>query len=153
MPFSQVIPDSKVHVAHMGTTWVLLAPCEPHVGLMNLAIRDITVKLYGYEGLGISNDWQLHCLSYCLFRLTSKNSVRVQSRVSHFHSWKCIWKCCMDVNDGHLVQVLMFWKSTSTTICLQHHIFVTEIKAYIINPMDHSLKCFKTIWLKSAHLW
>ena len=32
-------PDSKVHVAHMGLTWVLLAPGGPHVGPMNIAIR------------------------------------------------------------------------------------------------------------------
>ena len=35
------IPDSKVHGANMGPTWVLSAPDEPHVGPMNLAIRDI----------------------------------------------------------------------------------------------------------------
>ena len=34
------IPDSKVHVAHMGSTWVLSAPGGPHVGPINLAIRD-----------------------------------------------------------------------------------------------------------------
>ena len=34
------IPDSKVHGANMGPTWVLSAPDWPHVGLMNLAIRD-----------------------------------------------------------------------------------------------------------------
>ena len=31
-------PDSKVHGANMGPTWVLSAPSGPHVGLMNLAI-------------------------------------------------------------------------------------------------------------------
>ena len=34
------IPDSKVHGANMGPTWVLSAPDGPHVGPMNLAIRD-----------------------------------------------------------------------------------------------------------------
>ena len=34
------IPDSKVHMANMGPTWVLSAPDGPHVGPMNLAIRD-----------------------------------------------------------------------------------------------------------------
>ena len=33
-------PDSKVHGANMGLTWVLSAPDGPHVGPMNLAIRD-----------------------------------------------------------------------------------------------------------------
>ena len=32
-------PDSKVHGANMGPTWVLSAPDGPHVGPMNLAIR------------------------------------------------------------------------------------------------------------------
>ena len=32
-------PDINIHVAHLGLTWVLLAPGGPHVGPMNLAIR------------------------------------------------------------------------------------------------------------------
>ena len=35
------VPDSKVYGANMGPTWVLSAPDGPHVGPMNLAIRDI----------------------------------------------------------------------------------------------------------------
>ena len=35
------IPDSKVRVANTGATWVLASPGGPHVGPMNLAIRDI----------------------------------------------------------------------------------------------------------------
>ena len=33
------VPDSEVHGANMGSTWVLSAPDGPHVGPMNLAIR------------------------------------------------------------------------------------------------------------------
>ena len=33
-------PDSKVHGTNMGPTWVLSAPDGPHVGPMNLAIRE-----------------------------------------------------------------------------------------------------------------
>ena len=33
--------DSKVRGADMGPTWILSAPCGPHVGPMNLAIRDV----------------------------------------------------------------------------------------------------------------
>ena len=36
------IPDSKVRVASIVPTWVLSAPGAPHVGPMNLAIRDDT---------------------------------------------------------------------------------------------------------------
>ena len=35
------IPDSKVHGANMGPTWVRSAPDGPHVGPMNLAIGDM----------------------------------------------------------------------------------------------------------------
>ena len=35
-----VIPNNKVHGTKMGPTWVLSAPDRPHVGPMNLAIRD-----------------------------------------------------------------------------------------------------------------
>ena len=38
-------PDSKVHGANMEPTWVLSAPDGPHVGPMNLAIRETTVGL------------------------------------------------------------------------------------------------------------
>ena len=33
------IPDSKVHGANIGPTWVLSAPDGPHVDPMNIAIR------------------------------------------------------------------------------------------------------------------
>ena len=38
-----LIPDSKVHGANMGPTWVLSAPDGPHIGPMNLVIM---VALY-----------------------------------------------------------------------------------------------------------
>ena len=37
---SENIPDSKVNRANMGSTWVLSAPIETHVGPMNISIRD-----------------------------------------------------------------------------------------------------------------
>ena len=36
-----VYPDSKVHGANMGPTWVLSAPDRPHICPMNIAIRVI----------------------------------------------------------------------------------------------------------------
>ena len=40
-----IYPESKVHGASMGPTWVLLAPDGPHVGPMNLAIRVVASGL------------------------------------------------------------------------------------------------------------
>ena len=36
--YIKIVPDSKVHGADMGPTWVLSAPGGPHVDLMNLVI-------------------------------------------------------------------------------------------------------------------
>ena len=57
--------SNKVHEANMGPTWVLSATDGPHVGHMNLAIRDIactnTVKAHP-EGLlyvfAINHFWE-----------------------------------------------------------------------------------------------
>ena len=38
-------PDSKVHVANMGLTWVLSAPDGPHVGPMNLVTKVVHDKI------------------------------------------------------------------------------------------------------------
>ena len=57
------IPDSKVHGANMGPTWVLSAPGGLHVGLMNLAIWD---GLYIDTGLligKVSHVWKLPYLT------------------------------------------------------------------------------------------
>ena len=49
LQWSKHIPDSKVHGANMGPTWVLSAPDGPHVGPINLVIRDVMVCMYMYE--------------------------------------------------------------------------------------------------------
>ena len=41
-------PDSKVHRANVGPTWVLSAPDGPHVGPMNLAIREDSKWFHGF---------------------------------------------------------------------------------------------------------
>ena len=42
-------PDSKVHGAIMGPTWVLSAPDGPHVGPVNLAIRVFSETLLSHR--------------------------------------------------------------------------------------------------------
>ena len=39
-------PDSKVHGANMGSTWVLSAPSGPNVGPINFAVREDELFLY-----------------------------------------------------------------------------------------------------------
>ena len=47
------VPDSKVHVANMGPTWVLSAPDGPYVGPMNFAIRGVLCS----QNLCVLGDW------------------------------------------------------------------------------------------------
>ena len=50
-PLGHVInPDSKVHGASMGPTWALSAPAGPHVGPMNIAIREALLNLWACVG-------------------------------------------------------------------------------------------------------
>ena len=44
--FHKCHPDSKVHGANMGPTWVLWAPVGPYVGPMNLAIRAVLLNVF-----------------------------------------------------------------------------------------------------------
>ena len=53
-------PDSKVHGANMGPTWVLSAPDGPHVGPMNLAIREVMAWNRGAQIRRKHVIW-LHC--------------------------------------------------------------------------------------------
>ena len=60
-------PDSKVHGANMGPTWVLLAPDGPHIGPMNLAIGvvvqicdDIPHQGVGNAEVQLSQNTQIH---------------------------------------------------------------------------------------------
>ena len=50
-------PDSKVHGANMGPTWVLLVPDGAHVGPMNLAIR-VYIVLQPFNKLYIDGSEQ-----------------------------------------------------------------------------------------------
>ena len=76
------IPDSKVHGTNMGHTWVLSSPGGPHVGPMNLAIRDDKqrVLMHGHQGWNVRHGlchiymiyvyiWVVYsfCLFCCLF--------------------------------------------------------------------------------------
>ena len=47
------IPDSEVHGANIGPTWVLSAPAGPHVDPMNLAIRDDFIQLWHFKSYSV----------------------------------------------------------------------------------------------------
>ena len=54
-----ILPDSKVHAANMGPTWVLSSPDGPHVGPMNFAIRAYTLKSKLYQCQWVMLEWNV----------------------------------------------------------------------------------------------
>ena len=61
LDITDINPDSKVHGANMGPTWDLSAPDGPHVGPMNLAIREeIILAIFHKE---IWKHWIKHHLN------------------------------------------------------------------------------------------
>ena len=60
LSFHMTNPDSKVHVANMGPTWVLSAPDGPHVGPTNLATREVGEFQYSSPSNDIQGD-----ISFC----------------------------------------------------------------------------------------
>ena len=62
------IPDSTVHGANMGPTWVLSAPDGPHVGPMNLVIRDdahvISLQCYVQFNLAFSESYSVTLMNH-----------------------------------------------------------------------------------------
>ena len=82
-------PDSKVHEANMAPTWVLSAPDGPHVGPMNLAMR---------EGIA-SQKWLCH--SYLIVTFIQRTHKRYplarELCVTFVKRW-CWWPLCVNVH-------------------------------------------------------
>ena len=96
-----VTPDNKVHVANMEPSWVLSAPGGPHVGRMNLAIRDVLnirykqrVLMHRHQGWNVRHGlchiymkyiyiWVVYsfCLFCCLFII-----------VTWWYIWCIVWQ-------------------------------------------------------------
>ena len=70
-----IIPDSKVHGANMGPTWVLSDPDGPHVGPMSLAIRDIA---FIYTEL-VMQPWQHKTIKLLVY--LKGHSTQIQSHL------------------------------------------------------------------------
>ena len=68
--FHYDIPNSKVYGANMGSIWGRQDPGGPHVGPMNLAISDVSIRYHNIahsnaktdtrSGIGLPTWWRLH---------------------------------------------------------------------------------------------
>ena len=70
-------PDSKVHGANMGPTWALSAPCGPHVGPINLAIRDSLSRHGRHQANTQINTKHYSDVTWALWRTKSRQLDRL----------------------------------------------------------------------------
>ena len=100
-------PDSKIHGANMGPTWVLSAPVGPHVSPMNLAIREVCPALWlaqlcWYHGkqilrswtICVSEVWNVFCEIRARFLSLTRSKLRLCSanhRAGYFSNRACGW--------------------------------------------------------------
>ena len=85
-------PDSKIHGANMGPTWVLSAPDGPHVGPMHLAIR--VVRCDGdFKTMIFKRTKQQNNLGYLLWNSCQVNAKNIANEKSTLFQAK-VW-CVM----------------------------------------------------------
>ena len=104
-------PDNKVHGANMGPTWVLSAPDGPHVGPMNLVIRDWQIKESHYlnqSRLTIKILW--HSLQGNVYFNTKISIPKLWLKITHLKSQPHLPK-------GQWVFILQMYK-----LCINHFI-------------------------------
>ena len=100
------VPDSKVPVAHMGSTWVLTAPGGPHVGPMNLAIRGTPVTTADVINVPTNNaaDRQQLC--------RERSSPLPEYLLQH-------WLAQFDISLGkitHISRPVAYWERVETSV-------------------------------------
>ena len=107
-------PDSKVHGANMGPTWVLSAPDGTHVGPMNLAIRG---------GLYYDKAQKLVCIFH---RILSVINSRIGDHAPMaWAPWTRVWLCrngrlasLLTIDWWLMVDMVALTHSTQTGSCL-----------------------------------
>ena len=125
-------PESKVHGANMGPTWVLSSPDGPHVGSKNLAIR-----LNSYYILITKNNYQL------------ANAVKINggncAKVSQLqHGYMCTTGHCIMMSGDRIVSQAEF---LITQQGLSHYKMFRRVKA-----ADDNAGKLQPVFLKRLYL-
>ena len=95
----EATPDSKVHGANMGPTWVLSAPDGPHVGPWTL-LSVVLVNFYIQQMVQIGQDMSVHSRDLYLVTPTLASSKNFQylSRAEEIFTKTTNW-----TNQGHQI--------------------------------------------------
>ena len=127
-------PDSKIHGANMGPTWVLSAPDGPHVGPMNLAIRERTRRSENDNTPQPLDQWT--------------NSSFIGQQVGNCKSFT-LTHYFADLSAMHRGR-------RSIPLCIQHHIQLTSFHSKWVKPPIVELQQFPYFTLKiqgQGHGW
>ena len=94
LPKYNINPDSKVHGANMGPTWALSAPGGPHVGPMNLAIRE-AIKRRGHKEVTYTVEMKAYLRTWTTQYEDRRQEIEASVPCSLLHrNWEQIlWRC------------------------------------------------------------
>ena len=120
IPSIKGTPESNVHAANMGPTWVLSAPGGPHVDRMSLAIRDSNVE-------NASMSWRQY--------------QRVD-RICTFHT--NLWWWIGHTGSQSINRKTVVW------FIYDHDIRFEQGKNFIYDPLSSTLRCTRRIILGLA---
>ena len=114
-------PDSKIHGANMGHTWVLPAPGGPHVGPMNLVIWVC------YLG-GVPNHW---CTPYISVYHTHRRQQR-------YFGYRTMVFCFADRRSWWTSQIVFFTHNKVASLCVWVGVKARFINLVILQWYYHS---------------
>ena len=129
-----IIPDSKFHVTNMGPNWILPAPSGPHVGHMDLAIRDHWLGSHSphidgatsalLEAISLIH----HNCSWAIHSVEASSTVDPQWNILH---WGCKWNLHTVFWDA----VGCDWGTTSVYFGITYVCFIlSSLLVFILEP-------------------
>ena len=95
--FDRGYPDSKIHGAKMGPTWVLWGPDGPHVGPMNLAIR---------LGFQADQDYNMDSTEDVTYRYSDNGSIIF---ILFYNMPQCVWNTRIRLSAIHQIRKIYAW--------------------------------------------
>ena len=99
-------PDSKVHGANMGPTWVLSAPDGPHFGPMNIAIRVNYLLTHTCHQITRSRAWRSQAWNTRVLKLIWRFQQLARAQFT-------VWLLHLDVFHCQFVNLTRFFPRTT----------------------------------------
>ena len=151
------LSENKVHVANVGPTWVLSAPCGPHVGPMNLAIR---VVIYCVTITKHARYWIFSLIFWQQLHPFAPSFVTV---ACCRRDVMVLWQSLCSIQNNHIIMIDVHGRSTIESTAGGFFIDKFHIsskfkfdKTFVLisfhfNWKDHCLSCKSIYTIGKAH--